>query len=299
MLIKLLEPLHRWLTAYMGATGLLLYGGGKGGSSAPAPDPRLVEAQIKSMGIQDDVIKQIMANSTDMAPLQKQQLQFGLDSSRTAYDQSQKDREWTLGRRGELTGLQDKQIKDAADFDVKQRGDEFASEAMADVNAGFANAQAQGQRSMAARGVNPNSGAALALESSGRLQQALGLAGAANGARKAARTEGYGLTDRASNTLAGYPAMGMTATGAGAGYGTSGVTVANAGLAGMNSGYGAAAGVAGSMGSNATGMYGAQASYKNNADQIAGNNDPFKTILGAAAGMGSAYALNGFKFGKG
>lgn len=38
-------------------------------------------------------------------------------------------------------------------------------------------------------------------------------------------------------------------------------------------------------------MYGAQASYKNSQDQIAASSDPFNTILGAAAGIGTAWAL--------
>ena len=61
---------------------------GSKSSNAPAPDPRLVEAQIRSMGIQDDVIKRVMQQSEEIQPLQKEQLQFGLDTARTAYDQS-------------------------------------------------------------------------------------------------------------------------------------------------------------------------------------------------------------------
>lgn len=44
--------------------GMRLYGGK--GSSAPPPDPRLIEAQIRSMGIQDDVIKRIMQQSEEI-----------------------------------------------------------------------------------------------------------------------------------------------------------------------------------------------------------------------------------------
>lgn len=76
---------------------------GSKSSNAPAPDPRLVEAQIRSMGIQDDVIKRVMQQSEEILPLQKEQLQFGLDSARTAYDQSQQDRTWILDRRGPPT----------------------------------------------------------------------------------------------------------------------------------------------------------------------------------------------------
>lgn len=91
------------------------------------------------------------------------------------------------------------------------------------------------------------------------------------------------MTDRASNALAGYPAMGMAATGAGANMGMAGSGLANQGLAGMNSGFGAAGGMAGSMGSNATSMYGAQASYKNSQDQLSNQGDPMMEALGGAA----------------
>jgi ribose 5-phosphate isomerase RpiB len=37
-----------------------------------------------------------------------------------------------------------------------------------------------------------------------------------------------------------------------------------------------------------------QANYKNSQDQIAASSNPFNTILGAATGVGSAYALNKF-----
>ena len=65
---------------------------GSKSSSAPAPDPRLVEAQIRSMGIQDDVIQRVMQQSEEIMPLQREQMQFGLDASRKAFDQAQADR---------------------------------------------------------------------------------------------------------------------------------------------------------------------------------------------------------------
>lgn len=265
--------------------GMRLHGG-KRGSSAPPPDPRLIEAQMKSMGIQDDMIKQIMANSADVAPLQKEQLQFGLDSAKTAYGQSQEDRGFMLNRRGLLSGLQDAQVKEAQDFNTDARREELAGQAQADVNAGFSGARAQSGRAMARMGINPSSGRAAALDAQTSIAQAAALAGATNNARTGARLEGRALTDRASNSLAGYPAMGMAATGAGAGYGASGITIANTGLAGLNSGAMGAGGMAGQMGANAASMYGTMGNYKNAQDKIAADNDPTATILGAAAKVG-------------
>ena len=262
---------------------------GSRSSNAPAPDPRLVEAQIKSMGIQDSAIQRVMQQSEEIQPLQKEQLQFGLDTARTAYDQSQQDRTWMLDRRGSLTTMQDTLAQDARSFNTEDKANELAGKAMADVNQGFANAEGQQTRALSRMGVNPSSGKALAMGNQTAIAKATALAAAGSGARDRARMEGYALTDRATNALAGYPAMGMQATGAGAGYGASGTNIANQGLAGMNSGYGAAGTMAGQMGSNAAGMYGAMGSYKNGADNAAANANPMGALLGAGAQLGAAY----------
>jgi len=264
--------------------GRLYPGGGKGGSSAPPPDPALIAANIRSMGIQDTAITKMMANADAMMPLQMEQMQFGLDSSRTAYDQSQADREWMLDRRGNLSGLQDTLLSDAKDFNTDARREQLAGQANADVTSAFNNVQGQQQRGLSRMGVNPSSGRSLAMNNQTGIAQASATASAMNKTREAARLEGYSLTDRATNALSGYPAMSSAATGAGASYGGMGLSTANAGLAGMNSGYGAGSTAAGQMGSNAANMYGAMGSYKNGQDQIAASNDPFNTILGAAAG---------------
>lgn len=266
---------------------------GSKSSNAPAPDPALIAAQIKSMGIQDSAIQQMLDNSGALLPLQKEQMSFGLDASKTAYGQSQEDRTWALGRRDNLTGVQDTMVKDANQFSAQAKEDELAGKAEADVNAGFANVEGQQSRALSRTGVNPSSGKSLAISNQTSIAKAAALAGADTGARTSARLEGRALTDRASNALAGYPAMGMTATGSGATIGTAGTGLTNAALTGMNSGQVAAGGLAGNLGANATGMYGAQASYKNAQDQIAASNDPAATIGGAVGGMAMAYATGG------
>ena len=265
--------------------------GGKGGRSAPPPDPALIAAQIRSMGIQDSAITKMLQNVDALLPIQQEQMRFGLETGRTAYTQSQDDRTWMLGRRGSLSGLQDTMVNDANEFNLDQRTDQMLGEAKADVNSAFSSARDQQSRGLSRMGVNPSAGKALAMGNQTAIAQAAAQAGAATKVRQAAKAEGYALTDRASNALAGYPAMGMQATSAGAGYGLSGLTAANTGLAGMNSGYGAAGTMAGQMGSNATGMFNAQANYKSQQDQIAASNDPWNSILGAATGVGMSYAL--------
>lgn len=264
---------------------------GSKSSSAPAPDPRLIDAQIRSMGIQDSSIQRLLSNSESMMPLQREQMQFGLDTSRSAYQQSQEDRSWMLGRRGMLSAVQDRIASDATNFDEDSRAAELSAAGMADIQAGAGAARSSAMRTAGLRGMNT----AKISEAFARqgTQMASAQANAAFMAKTAAKAEGLQLTDRANNALAGYPAMSMQATGAGAGYGAAGLGLANAGLGGMNSGFQAAGGMAGQMGNNAAGMYGAMGSYKNGQDQIAAQNDPFNTILGAAAGAGMSALMKG------
>lgn len=271
--------------------GKMCLHGGKGGSSAPPPDPALMAAQIKSMGYQDQAIQQIMANAQRLLPYQEREMQFGLDSARTAYDQAQADRGYALERRGKLTGFQDKAVADAEKYSSEDYASKQAAMGLADVSRNVAQARAQMLRDNSRIGVNPSSGRALAMDNQMRIQQAAMGAQAANMARTAARDLGLRYDDRASGLLAGYPSMGMAATGSGAGYGAAGIGLANAGANGMNAGYGMAGASAGQMGANATGMWNAQASYKSNQDQIAASNDPFNAILGAATGVGMGFGL--------
>ncbi len=268
---------------------MTLEGGGKG-SSAPAPDPRLVEAQVKSMGIQDSAIQSILKNSNELLPLQQQQMQFALDSSKTAYDQSQSDRQWLLSRRDMLSGVQDQMAKDASEFNTEGRREQLAGAAMADVNTAASNARGQSSRAVARMGINPASGRAMAMDSQIQLGQTAAAAGAANKARTDARAEGYALNDRVNNSLSGYPSMGSQATGSGAAYGTAGVNTTNASLAGQNSGFGSVASVAGQLGTNATSMFGAQATREANGQ---GGGESIGGMLGGLGGLATGLGKSG------
>lgn len=266
---------------------------GGSSSSAPPPDPRLVEAQIRSMGIQDSAIQQVLQNSNEIAPLQRQQLEDSISRGTALYGQSQEDRTYGLQRRGVLTGIQDRIAQDATDFNTDDRREQLASQAQADVTQAFDSADSMQRRGLERSGVNPNSGKFMALTNQTSLARAAASASAANKTRQAARLEGFQLTDRASNSFSGYPASTASSIGAGLSSAGFGLSSANAGLTGLNSGFSTAGGLAGQMGANATGMFGAQANYKNGQDQIAAQNDPMNTLIGAAAGAGMAYATGG------
>lgn len=301
--------------------------GGKS-SSAPPPDPELIKAHIKSLGVQDSATQRMMSNAEELLPFQREQLKYGLDlqkrlsplqeeqmrfslkAANTAYDQSQEDRQWALMKRGQLDQAQRGLLDEATNFNEGQRRDTMFGEAVGDITQAFDQAEAQGLRTMSRMGVNPNDARMGAMVNQNNLQEALAKATAGRKVAEAARAEGLQLKSNAANMLSGYPSMGMSASSNGAGFGGMGLTIANnglagagagmnfmnAGLAGMNSGFGAASQMAGGMGSSATNMFGAQASYKNTQDQIAAASDPFNTILGAAAGVGTGVALKSMGF---
>ena len=261
---------------------------GKKSSDAPAPDPRLVDAQIRSMGVQEDAIGRMLALSEEMQPLQKEQMRFGLDAAKQGYQDSRDDRTYSLGRRAALSGVQDRMISDANNFNTEDRRAELAGESIANVRQGFGVARGTAARTLMRMGVNPNSGKFGSMIKQLAADEALGSAAAGTQASRSARTEGYALTDRAANVLSGYPAMSMANTGAGAQMAASGINLVNAGAAGMNAGNAGAAGAAAQWGSNATGMWGQQANYKSQQDKIAGENGAAgMQTLGTIAGIGA------------
>lgn len=265
--------------------GMRLHGGKGGSQQMQAPDPALVAAQIKSMGIQDSAIEQMLNTSNEMLPLQKQQLQFGLDTSKAAYGQSQQDREYALQKRGQYDLAIQPLINESRDFNEEERAAELYGKSSADIAQQAGLARGQIQRQMDRRGVNPSDGMSFAMERQSAMDEALSKALAGSKAREAAMVEGRGLKTNLVNTLAGFPSQASGLSASGAGYGAAGIGMTNSSLAGMNSGYGSAGGVAGQMGSNAAGMYGTQANaYLNEKNMNQSGNNAIWGALGNVAG---------------
>ncbi len=276
--------------------GMRLHGG-KGGNSAPPPDPRLVEAQIRSMGIQDDAIASILSTSAEMAPLQREQLGVSLAAARTANDrgntlfqQSQEDRTYALGKRAQLSGIQDAIVNESANFNEGDRRAQLVGQGTADVQQAFDGAREQGIRNQARMGVNPNSGRADSMAGRVGLEQALAKVQVGSQATQAARGERLGLQDRANNALAGYPSMSAGSVGVGqgtAGFGLqaggAGQGAAAQGMQALTYGPGQAAQMAGQMGQNASSMFGQQANYQLNANK-ANDDSGLWGALGSVAG---------------
>lgn len=283
---------------------------GKKSSDAAPPDPRLVDAQIRSMGVQEDAISQMLANTDRMLanserllPLQEEQMRFGIDTARQGVADARDDREFAIGRRDMLAGMQNQIVADAKSFNTEDRQKQLAGEAVARVTQGFDAAKGQAARQLARMNVNPNSGRMDSMLKQLSIEQALGAAGAGTRAAEMARSEGRALTDRATNALAGYPAMSMQASGQGTSQAGQGLGFTLQGIQGMQSGYGAAnqgysaaGNLAGQFGGNATSMWSAQGNYKNQADANAPNPlSDIASLAGTAAGAYMRFSARAYK----
>lgn len=240
------QPLGRRLTRFWGKDG------------TPPPDPRLIEAQIKSLGIQGDAINRMMAMADEMAPLQRQQLQQSIEQSAQLWSQNQEDRDFALGRRGILAGVQDRIVGESARFDEGERRTELAGRSDADVTQAFGAARQATDRDMARMGVNPNDGRSSATKGIMATQEALARVTGRKMAGDTARAERLQLDDRANNVLAGYPAMTMQAQSQGVGTMGAGINAVNAGVGGLIAPQQSIGSAAGAMGGNATNMWSAQ-----------------------------------------
>jgi hypothetical protein len=269
-------------------------GGGKG-SSAPPPDPALIAAQVRSMGIQDQATQAMMAYGRQLAPIQMEQMRQGIEDTDLARKRNTESYGYAMQKRNQLDSVVNPLVDQANGFDEISRRGDMMRQAQSDAEQSYSNIQQQQNQAYGRMGITPDSGKAASLNNQTALAKAAAMTSAGQKVSEAAKAEGIGLRTGVASMLQGYPAMGMQATGAGSDYGTRGLTMANTGLSGLQGGAQSWGNMAGNMGSNATNMWNAQANYKNSQDQIAANNDPFHTILGAAAGGAGAWGMSKIK----
>jgi hypothetical protein len=195
--------------------------------------------------------------------------------------------EWDQRNKLVYQPLENRIIEDANVFDTEAKREELAGQAMADVNRGFDAAEGQQIRALNASGVNPNSGAALALREDSKVQKALGLAGGANRARTQARTEGYARKMDAIGLGRGVVGNQATMTQLALGQGNSAV---GAGGAGLNATYSGAPLMQQGFGSAMTGintmsgLYGRAGQFQNSANYWA---DQRNSAIGGMLGVGN------------
>lgn len=127
-----------------------------------------------------------------------------------------------IDRRKVYDSVEDGLIKEANNYDSDARMGREVGRAKGDVEQSFSTALGQMQRQMASTGVDPTSGAALAAMRQMTAQKALGIAGAANGARRTIEDSafqrrmavgglGKGLNADITNSQAAAGKLGETA----------------------------------------------------------------------------------------
>lgn len=188
--------------------------------------------------------------------------------------------------------LEQKIVTDANEYDTPARREAKADQAVADVGMQLENARQSQTRNQQRMGVNPNSGAALALNNQMSLGEATAKAGAANTAREQTELQGYARRLDAANLGRGSASSQATSAGIATQTGNSAVGNAQVPNATNNQGIGV---VQGGANGALSGMSGAAGIYQNssNLKAQAGDNSG---LFGALGAIGGGLAANPLLF---
>ena len=269
------------------------------GPDIPGPDPNVGTASREQIALNRDIFNDYrdnerpwMRNITEEAlAIQRGNAERSQALSDYQLDSMRRNdqRYWGVG-----VPFENRLLEDVNRFDSQAYKDGLVNQALADTQAQFSNAQAQQQRGLARMGVNPNSGRFQALGAQMGIEQAKAMATAANKTRHAADQIGLSTKMQMYGGMRGLAGLG--ATNAQLGMGAMGV--GNQSASGMTNSAGAYL----SANNNALGAFNSGMSsgiqgltgYSNlgiQAANVAAQNDPLSTILGAASGVGTGWAL--------
>ncbi len=256
-------------------------------SSAPPPDPRLQAAQMDALQSQTEIAQKTLADQEQMLPLQQQALQFGLDSSQTAFQQSQDDRAYALQKRNQLDTAEQPILDEALNFNEDDRRTQLAQQSSAEITKNFANAGTQQARGLQREGVTPTTEQTTAMQTQAGLAEAKARSYAGEAVSTAAKQEGITERAQAVNLLSGAPAMATGLTTTGAQIGAQATGIVNQGAAGINAGLSTSGQIFSQMGKQASSLWDAQGQAKFASDQQAAssNNEMWGSVIGAAAMM--------------
>lgn len=132
--------------------------------------------------------------------------------------------------------LEQRMVRDAQQYDTQDRRTAAAKEAAADVQMASDTQMGVMSRNMMRNGINPGSGASLALQQQGALQTAKMSAGAQNAARKQVEATGYARMADAANMGRNLPSAQATAVQTGIQAGGASQASSGASLNATNSG---------------------------------------------------------------
>lgn len=275
--------------------GMCFYG--KGGGSAPAPDPNIGIAALENvelgkqwLGFARDQFKIGNERQVKTDALNEKVINQQLATQDQANTWAKEDRTRT---KSVFQPLEDKFIQTAQEYSSPERQEQAASEARTAIGINAEQVKQANARQMASMGVSPDSGRYAGITRSTDLNTALASAGAENSARQFIRDKGIALTADSINMGKGLPSSTAAAYGIGTNAGNSAVAnnssgnanfYANAGI--MNQGFAGNIGANTSAGGMLNDLYGNQvrawaAEQQANATSAAGIGSMFGTIGGA------------------
>jgi len=242
---------------------------GKGGGSAPSPDPAIGQAAMKNAEIGEEWLTFAREQFTEgnkrlevMDTLTNKVIQQQLDTQDQANEWAQEDRTRT---KDVFQPLEDEFIETAKNYDSAENQDRAAAEASADMQKAADTQRAVNQRSMASMGISPNSGRFAGVSRADTTNAALATAGASNAARTQVRDKGMALKADAINIGRNLPSSTAAAYGIGLNAGNSAVGNQGASDAGfyknvgvMGQGFGGAMQGYNNQGSILNNLYGNQ-----------------------------------------
>lgn len=262
-------------------------------------DPNVGKAALKQAQIADDALKFAKGYYTDtIAPL----VTSMTDASRLAQEQQkslfdlQYPQAQAQAEQYTKYGLpaQEEYYKMVQQYSEPEEYERQAQMAMGDTINAQQSQQAQMDRQLAARGINPTSGMSIGMRNASSVLNAATSAAAANRARNAARAMGMQLKSGAADFASGRPASNISMFASGAGN----ASQAGFGAAGSAIGYANQGGALPMQSFDmAGGMYGQQMNtYADLAKAQAQLNQQSSAGLGSFAGsiFGAAGAAGGF-----
>jgi len=258
--------------------------------SPPPPNPELVRLQIESLKQQEEIGRQQLAAQQQLQPLQMEAMQFGLDSQRTAFDQSQADRTYALNKRNAYDTALQPFLDKAQNFNETDRRAELAGESDKAITAAYAQAPKQQERTLGRAGFGSSALQSQAAVQSAAMNEATARAGTGHAISAQAKAEGVQAKTDALNMLAGFPAQASGLTTTGAAIGAGGMQGVNAGAAGVYAPMSATSKIFGQIGQESGNLYNTQASRKYSSDAAGAQKN--SELWGAAIGMVAMCAMS-------
>ena len=216
LIVRLFEPLYRWLTAYMGRQGMILYGifDCDCACAAPPDYTPVANASAEAAAIAAQLGREQLAEARRQYDENMAIARPIVDAQARLMDQAYEQGNETFNNfRTEGRPLQ-QAMRDIAmgrlTPEVSAQAEAEAARAGADVQAQLSSQRAATTRSMQRMGINPNSGRMAAMQGQMDVAAAAARAGAMNTARNASVDRSYARMGDVLNTYSGMASQAPT-----------------------------------------------------------------------------------------